>query len=476
MWIHWPALDWLGEVMWREPVQGALVLLLGLVAGISSRGSADATRHLPVRDPSALAAVVGGTAGYLLAERIWGVEIVSAALTALSAWGLLSLYHPERRRLTALLLVAALPLGAYLDAYAAFPLRLASAQAVARSLTAVGVASMSSATIIELDSGVAQVDAPCSGVRSLWMGALFYLVASWRAQVPLGVWWLLTGGALAAALVAVNAVRIALQVLIGVAAAQPAVAAALHVPLGIIGFTICGAAAVIALRGLGRRCESLTSPRPPSGPWVQPLLLGALVGAAFLHGPSIERTEPRWQLRLPPELNGRAIALSDDEMEFFRRRGPASARKYGIHTGAISGSMLAVYSRTWRAHHNPEHCLVADGHRLGRSRTIEAAPGMPVRMVAVGDDHTAFYWFQSPRRITDDIGARVWADVARGEDDWVLVSVLLEHSRQAAASDTIALLNWIRSSVAAGLHDRDRAAGLRAAVEIPLTDRGGSTL
>ncbi len=449
LWLHAAALDWLSDVFVRESAHAALLCLLGTIAVALARRDGGLRWSLsPVCDPVALAAVVAGSTGYMWAERALGIEIVSASLTALSAWGLITSYFPERRRLTALLLFAALPIGAYLDAYVAFPARMFSARQVAGLLSWFGLSSVSATTVIELDSGIAHIDAPCSGVKSLWTGLLFYLAATWVARVHMGFRWLATGALFAAALCGVNTLRIAFIVTLALVLDLPAVAEVVHLPLGIVGFSACGAAVLGAVRGMG--CRPLPVAGAPSalGRRAQLVLIVWLSCLSALYSPGADVPQPSWFLQLPAELQAEALALTDDELAFFARRGPTAAVKNRISHADLTGSMMAAYSRTWRAHHNPEHCLAANGHRVGRRVSTLVAPDFSVRMVEVGAARTAFYWLQSPRRTTDDIGARIWADVAAGEDRWVLVSILLDRPPAAPLStDTVTLLSLIREAV-----------------------------
>ena len=98
------------------------------------------------------------------------------------------------------------------------------------------------------ENGVSQVDLPCSGVKSLWTGALFLIAATWIERRPLNLRWLGVAGIFGGLLLAANLARVAVLVLVGQVAGWPLAAEMIHVPLGVLGFVAACAAAVMLMR------------------------------------------------------------------------------------------------------------------------------------------------------------------------------------------------------------------------------------
>lgn len=118
--------------------------------------------------------------------------------------------------------------------------------------------------------------------------------------------------------------------------------------------------------------------------------------------------------------------------------------------------MILVTSATWRAHHRPERCFEVYGLRLDESRTVLAAPGLPIRWVRLGDPagragtplaRSAAYWFQSATRTTDDYASRIWADVSPRRERWVLVSLVLDAPAAPGDPDLLALIRTLHAAV-----------------------------
>jgi exosortase/archaeosortase family protein len=79
------------------------------------------------------------------------------------------------------LLGLSLPILASAQFYAGYPLRVLTAEAGRPLLAALGVATERTGVVLNWAGGAVLVDAPCSGVRMLWMGAvLACALAAWR--------------------------------------------------------------------------------------------------------------------------------------------------------------------------------------------------------------------------------------------------------------------------------------------------------
>lgn len=171
--------------------------------------------------------------------------------------------------------------------------------------------------------------------------------------------------------------------------------------------------------------------------WLSPGLVVAILVMALVYAPrpqvGLAQAPPTW--RFPAGLVVEPEPLRSDEVTWLTRDGAESAERFRFEwrTGdgeeTISGSLMLITSRTWRAQHRPERCFEVYGLSLNGSRVHLVAPDFPVRSVSLGDEHgrdvaSASYWFQSAQRTTADYGTRMWADLAAERERWVLVTVL----------------------------------------------------
>ena len=101
--------------------------------------------------------------------------------------------------------------------------------------------------IIQLENGIADVDVPCSGVKSLWAGCLLFFAATWLLGRRLGLAWILVGLVNLSLLFAAIVLRVFLLVLLGFIADAPEMAHLCHVPLGVLGFVGSSAACLYLL-------------------------------------------------------------------------------------------------------------------------------------------------------------------------------------------------------------------------------------
>ncbi|NEP51632.1 MAG: exosortase O, partial [Moorea sp. SIO3C2] len=105
-------------------------------------------------------------------------------------WGLFISPSLWRKGLPAAILVACVvPYSTEFNSGLGFPVRVITANAVEQMLSAWHIVAISSHDIIVMENGIAQVDLPCSGLKSLWTGTLFLLAATWLERRQLGIRW-----------------------------------------------------------------------------------------------------------------------------------------------------------------------------------------------------------------------------------------------------------------------------------------------
>jgi exosortase O len=457
LWLYRPVFDYLAIIFSREDFRTNQLVLVGVLAliGVQARKGQlrpqlDAAPRLSL---PALILALGGSALYLVVERFLDVNTASASLFGLASYGLLGLWmEPRRWRQglpAALLLIGALPFGEHMQTFIGYPVRILTATIVRDGLAAAGVASIGVDTILVLENGVSQVDLPCSGVKSLWTGLLFLVAATWIERRHLNLRWLLIALAFAALLFAANLARVGMLVVVGQVSGWRLAAEMLHVPLGVLGFVAACAAAVALLRLQRKSTKDARSKMQDIRPaWLTPALATAILAMALVYTPrpqtGLAQSPPAWEF--PANLAVTPLPLKPDEIEWLTRDGAESAERLRFEWRSVTGSMLLITSKTWRAHHRPERCFEVYGLSLDDSRAHLVAPDFPVRFVSLGGGQrplSATYWFQSVNRTTDDYATRIWADsstalgagLAPRREPWVLVTILFDGAQDPRAAD-----------------------------------------
>ena len=472
-----PILPYLALVFTREDFRTNQIVLLGALGFLiwRARGARLGVDLRPRLAPLPLAVALGGAVLYLLAARFLDVNAVSAAIFGGATYGLLGLYLPTDRWRqglpTAFLLVLALPFGDHLQTFVGYPARLLTAALVRDVFALAGIGGLGVETILVLENGVAQVDSPCSGVRSLWTGLLLLLAATWVERRPLGRRFLGAAVALVALLLAANALRVgALIFLAGVVGGEGrTIAEMVHVPLGALGFAAAGAAAIWIVR-LGPTHAGGTAPDDRPRPrWLGLILVATALGLSPLSAPppTVPSSAPiEW--RLPADIEALALPLDPESVDWLRRDGAESAERWRFRSGELGGQLLLVASAGWRAQHLPERCFEVQGLSVDESRAHLAASDFPLRLVALGarqgERRTAAYWFSSPTRTTDDWATRFWADLAGPRERWALVTILFDGAVDPRSAEATSLFLALRDGARDSLIDAQIEAQIEAQI------------
>lgn len=460
--------DYLGVIALREDFRTNQLVLVGIVALVIWQiraGQFQLQFHLAPRSyPVPLLLAVGGSVLYLAAEHFLDINTVSATLFGLASYGLIGLWlSPRGWRQglpAALLLVGVLPFGEHMQTFIGYPMRIFTAELVRDALVGFHISSTGVDTILILENGVSQIDLPCSGVKSLWTGALFFLTVTWLERRALNVRWLLIACAFAVLLFLANFIRITALVVAGQVFNSPLAAELLHVPMGVLGFAVACGLAVWLLRfsrTMVLENSVIQAERPSlfSHTYFSIGLCLVLALMAFGYTPraqtGLSQIAPEWIF--PRELQVEALPLKPDEIVWLTRDGAESASRFRFQWRGVSGSMVLVPSRTWRAHHRPERCFEVFGLQLNGSHAQLVSPNFPVRAVTLRDPKSsatlnAAYWFQSADRATDDFGTRIWADTVAPAERWVLVSILFDQPLDSADSRALELYRSVHESVA----------------------------
>lgn len=479
--LYWPVFQYLAVLMSREEFRTNQIVLAG-VAGLllyRLRKTRPVLRLdvLPRLYAPALAMLLLASLGFLLSERFLDINTLSASLFVLASYGLAGLWlSPGRWKKNfpaMLLVVGVLPFGAHLETFLGYPLRVLTADLVRSALISFGFHSIGVDTILVFESGVSQVDIPCSGVKSLWTGALFLLAATWVEGRSLSLRWLLVAGAMGGFLFAANLLRVAILALVGPALGWTALAQMLHVPLGMLGFFGACATALYLLGRLGESpaprgdTESGKLSRPI---WLAPLLIVAVLMMALFYEPRPAglSTQPaaalEWDFR--DLLTVQPAPLTSQELDWIRQDGAERADRFAfqwqndnplLNDGRpVTGTMMLVTSQTWRGQHQPERCFQVFGFTVEESFTYMAPPGFPLRHLALSAPGlpaqvSAVYWLQSASQTTEDYARRIWADLSPDRERWVLVTVLFDRAYFSNLSDLDRFLYSLHDAVGSSL-------------------------
>ena len=434
-----------------------LVLGVGLLGLVVHRGHSvelrPALRPIPLTVVLLCLLVQVGLLAHL------DIDLLSGLCLVAGAWGLLGLLlSPQRWRQTlplALATACILPLGPALDLYLGFPLRLATATLIHAVLEPLGLGPGTAETIVVLEGAGVQIDLPCSGVRSLWSGALLWTAATFIERRRIGGRWVLAGALFAGLLIALNAARVLALVLLH-SFGPPVAMEILHVPLGLGAFATAGVLGWAMLRRLppapGPDPTTIDPgrPRAPRSLWV---LAAALSALAALPSPA-PAAGTALRVLAPPDPAMEPLALHADEIRLLEQRHAQAAGKWrfswnppqGAPAPPLQGQLVMVLSRSWRSQHRPDICHAAHGRTVDREEPVLLAPRIPARRLhlrhtdddagsddAGSDDagsneagSVAYYWFQSAEQTTNEYGTRIWAALDGHAEPWMMVSVMLD--------------------------------------------------
>lgn len=463
LWLFRAVFNYLGVITTREDFRTNQIVLFGVLALIAcqiKRGQWRVqTFAAPRPHPLPLALTLTAPVAFLAVERWLDINTLSAILFGLGTYGLLGLWLAPaswRQGLpAALLLIGVLPFGEHMQTFIGYPMRLAAAEIVRQGMAWLGFSPGGVDTILILENGVAQIDLPCSGVKSLWTGALFLLAATWLDRRVVNARWFGIALLFAALLFAANVIRVGALVFSAQVLELPVLAQMLHVPLGVLGFVGACAAAVLFLRYCHAAPVGLKDYTPaPARPLAPFLLVGlVLLGILYTQRPQTGLSAPVPAWDFPESFQITALPLKPDETAWLTRDGAESAVRVRFAYQGISGSLILVPSKTWRAHHYPERCFQVYGLNMDESHAQLITGDFPLRAVTLRDPKTgtrwdAAYWFQSAARTTDDYGTRIWADTVGAPQRWVLVSILFDMPVQASDARVAAVYQALHGVVA----------------------------
>lgn len=318
-------------------ISGFNLIIFGLVAvallvqTIRQRRKIELT-SVPKLYPLPLALMLGGEIVAIISRWLVDIPQIGVMLLAIATYGLIGLFiAPKvwRAGLSAAVLIACvLPFVTQFDTGLGFPVRVISAHIVEQILANWHITATSSHDIIVLENSIAQIDLPCSGLKSLWTGTLFLLGATWLENRQIKLKWLLVCIVNILLLMGANVGRILLLVVISSVGDRPDLAAMVHLPLGLIGFISASLITWLLLQTVPRHKNIIPKAKEikttPLGKSLPPLTRQFIVIASILLlalVPQAQKisTGAISSIDLPAEMQFEPLQLTATEKDFFAK-------------------------------------------------------------------------------------------------------------------------------------------------------------
>ncbi|MGL6339077.1 MAG: exosortase O [Waterburya sp.] len=401
--------------------------------------------------------ILGGEISAIALKWYLNIPQLTLLCFILGSYGLLGLFITPKKWYrglsVAFVFACVVPFVTAFNSGLGFPVRVLTAHAVAQVLADFHLAAASSHDIIVLENGIAQVDLPCSGMKSLWTGTVFLLGVTWLEKRQLGFRWLLVVIANLGILISVNILRVLILVMVIEVWQQKTTAEVLHLPLGIIGFAIASLLTWLLLQRVPRQTAELpTIKELPFNKikfnfsWLLTLVI--ILGILGNIDPNQIHKNTLQAINLPKEISTETIPLTTPEANFFDSPANPIVQKLRFESGHLSGSMLLVQSDTWQAHHPPELCFVGNGFQVDKMESKLINNNINARWLSLQKGKlSATYWFQSQKHTTDDFVSRIWNHITQRHQTWVLASILFDQPENSNSQDIQQFTNSIYQAI-----------------------------
>lgn len=423
----------LSEANILTPLSISFATALGIVVIIWRLG-------LPLRSmtPAALGLSLICAAGSLWTFAL--LQQLSASFAIMGLYGLASAFEKmttalwRKGLLMAALAALAIPFALVPGTGAGFYLRLMTADAAAGLLTLLGHASLGAHDVLIFDNGIAQVDLPCSGLKSLFTGTGFFLALSliWRRNVSIK--WFAAYGIFIGLLLTANTVRVTLLIWISEILQARELAETVHTPIGLVLFVLVCIAAIMMLRVVPayQATDIADGKKDRTQIWIWSVIAIFGLGVLAITKPaSIIMNHSA--ITLPGDVESEEIPLTSTETRFFAARERTEARKWMFSYKGLSGSMLVVRSSAANGLHAPEVCLLGNGISVQSMETRSLTSGEGTyRWLTVDEGRrNALYWMQNDDVITDDFRTRLTKYAFENRREWTMVTLLMDPRHNA---------------------------------------------
>ncbi|MEM9567870.1 MAG: exosortase O, partial [Cyanobacteria bacterium P01_E01_bin.34] len=440
-------------------------------------------------------AVMLGALCSTIAVKSWAdIPQLEVVLFVLGTYGLLGLFLTsaawKQGLVSAVLVAGVLPFSTQFQTGLGIPARMYTAHLVEQAMHLWQFSAVSANDIIVLENGIAHVDLPCSGLKSLWTGSMFLLLVTGLERRRLGLRWLLAASGTIAALFWANAVRVFLLVLVGHGLHARQYAEMLHVPLGLIGFGLACGLGWLLLQWVPKREDSLAGKdhdRAPQLPLEFMSSQSAFGQAMSRQAMSRQSISHKWQvglvailavlavvsnraappppttaigaIQLPQQLQATALPLSPIETQFFQHSTYPIAEKWRFDWQGVSGSMLVVASHNWQAHHPPELCMAGNGFEVDGMTHRQIMEDLDARWLSLENGTlSATYWFQSPQGTTDEFMTRFLESITHRHNPWTMVSILFDRAIAPDDESVQAITAAVQAAVADSFIPNEQAS------------------
>ena len=357
------------------------IVAIALMIGLAQKDVFPVVSPIPRLNLVPILLIIGGEIGAIALKWLLNIPQLTLLCFILGSYGILGLFVPldkwHRGLTVAIILACIVPFVTAFNSGLGFPVRVLTAHAVAQTLADLHLAAASSHDIIVMENGIAQVDLPCSGMKSLWTGTVFLLGITWLEKRQLGFRWLLVAIANLGFLILANIARVLILVMAIEVWQQRQIAEVLHLPLGIIGFAIASYFTWLFLQKVPRQPVILPNLQTKSPKIIKSnfgwlLTIVIILGIVGQIDPNQINRATLQPINLPAAITTKVIPLTIPEANFFDNPANPVVQKLRFQTKDLSGSMLLVQSDTWQTHHPPELCFLGNGLQIDRmeSRAI----------------------------------------------------------------------------------------------------------
>ena len=384
--------------------------------------------------------MLGGEISAIILKWSLNIPQLTMLCFILGSYGLIGLFISDsawQKGLNLAIIAACLiPFLAAFNSGLGFPVRVITAHAVAQALSDFHLGAVSSHDIIVMENGIAQVDLPCSGMKSLWTGTVFLLGVTWLEKRQVGWRWLLVAIANLGFLIAANIIRVLILVVAIEVLQQQQLADILHLPLGVAGFILASLFTWLLLQKVPQSNLDLIiskSSLKNHSQFDKNISKNWIVAAVIILGiigqlqPFQTHKNALTAINLPSSIQTESLALTTAETNFFDNPANPLVQKMRFQSGELAGSMLLVASDTWQSHHPPELCFMGNGFKIDSMNSTAIDNLINARWLSLQNGElSAAYWFQSQHSTTDDFVARIWDHLAQRHKTWIVVSVLFD--------------------------------------------------
>lgn len=452
-WLFSPCIKWLGKMFCQGAYfLNALFLLLFFILVLKKIEFKKIKSVSFQVNPFPVCLFFTGVSGFLYVERCLDIDVLSCLFFGIGTLGLAGLFISKDRFkhsfLVCLLFVFILPFSYHLETFIGFPLRVFSAKAVHQFFQFLGQASIEQATIILIENKMAYVDLPCSGLKSLWIGSLFFIFLSVVENHRISFKWFLGFLFSILVIIAANFFRIMCLVSIHYLAIPTVLKDMVHIPIGLIGFIVTSTIIFWICRN-GINNKSIPKANKETGDFKicqAVVMIAVMVFAIFIYQPKQYAPKLLSKISFLESVNNHMIPLSAKEKELFLHHGVTDYQKTAYQYQGIESKVLLVKAKSWRGHHHPEQCIVGQGNTIEDTEIIFVDSDSPIRLIRLKNNHgQAAYWFVSKEGMTDDYTRRVWSGFWHPDQEWIMVTICFD--KVTKLNDITAIVESINKKI-----------------------------